>query len=188
MAHVPPGTPPVGDHGGAEIHRGIGIRHRAAGPLGPTARRGRKRKARAVSFMSQPALPSASRWGCNALLITAQSRLLLHAPETLEPRAYPPRNTLAAAWLRILCTRSSAPGRRDCAPGRGGCQRDGRLAEEFGQHSCNDLYRPSVFVAGTRSGGRKVYWLEVALITWRAVTAFLEWVIGLGLHAMARLS
>ena len=33
-----------------------------------------------------------------------------------------------------------------------------------------------------------MYWLEVALITWRAVTAFLEWVIGLGLHAMARLS
>ena len=63
-----------------------------------------------------------------------------------------------------------------------------RLAEVFGQHSCNDLYRPSVFVAGTRSGGRKVYWLEVALITWRAVTAFLEWVIGLGLQAMARLS
>ena len=75
MAHVPPATPPVGDRGDPEFHQGIGLSHRAAGALRATSRRGRKRKARAVSFISQLALP----------LITAQSRLLLHAPEGFVP-------------------------------------------------------------------------------------------------------
>ncbi len=33
-----------------------------------------------------------------------------------------------------------------------------------------------------------MYWLGVASILWRSVTMWLEWVIGLFLYAMARLS